>query len=129
MKPLKIFISAPLSNGGQADNETMMANMEKAVLAGIECIKKGQYPFIPHLHLFTHTLAESQGLEIPWQTWMDIDDAFLHCCDAILCLGSSKGSNIELSVARDMKIPIYYSVDEVPDFKSFVVSSFEDSPY
>lgn len=114
MSPMKIFISGPLTNGGQATNAEMIKNMEKAVLAGIECIKKGHYPFIPHLSMITHKVAMEQGFDIPWQSWMDIDHAFLNKCDAILYLGSSKGADLELSQARDYKLKIYMSVDDIP---------------
>lgn len=113
MKPLKIFISGPLTNAGQADIDTMINNMDNAVKAGIECIKKGHYPFIPHLSLYTNEIAHNQGLEIPWQTWMDIDHAFLRGCDAVLYLGSSKGADIELLRAKDYGLRIFYSLNEV----------------
>jgi len=107
----------------------MIANMENAVLAGIECIKKGHYPFIPHLSLITHKVAKEQGFEIPWSSWMDIDHSFLRTCDAILSLGSSKGADIELSEARDYKLKIFTSVDDIPEAKPFVASHYKDSPY
>jgi len=128
-KPLKIFISGPLTNGGQASNDEVLKNMEKAVLAGIECIKKGHYPFIPHLDLITHKVAKEQGFEIPWQTWMNLDDAFLVDCDAILWLGSSKGSEIEKARAKELGLKVYISVDDIPEVVPFVESHYKDSPY
>lgn len=129
MSPLKVFISGPLTDGGRASNAEMIANMEMAVLAGIECIKKGHYPFIPHLSLITHKVAKEQGFEIPWSSWMDIDHSFLRTCDAILSLGSSKGADIELSEARDYKLKIFTSVDDIPEVAPFVASHYKDSPY
>ena len=128
-RPLKVFVSGPLTDNGQASVPEMTDNMNKAVQAGIECIRKGHYPFIPHLSLYTNAVAKVQGIDIPWERWMEIDNAFLCCCDVLLFIGSSKGSEIELSVARDKGIPIYYSVDEMPEVVPFVASSWKDSPY
>ena len=128
-RPLRVFVSGPLTDNGKASVPEMAANMDKAVHAGIECIQKGHYPFIPHLSLYTNAVAKQQDIEIPWDRWMEIDNAFLCCCDALLFIGSSKGSEIELSVARDRKMPIYYSAVELPEVVPFIASSWKDSPY
>lgn len=114
MQPLTIFISGPITNGGTADEMTMWRNVADGVNAEIECIHKGHYPFLPHLSVMTNYVAEKQERPINWGRWMAIDHAFLCKCDAILFLGSSKGSEIELSQARDYGLKIYYSVDEIP---------------
>lgn len=115
MSPLKIFISGPITNGGTADEETVYKNVANAIEAGIELIRKGHFPFIPHLSVLTNNVAKRQGVEIPWQTWMAIDDAFLQTCDALLSLGNSKGADVEWERALDLGLEVYCSVEEVPE--------------
>jgi hypothetical protein len=115
MKPLKIFISGPITNGGTADEDTVYQNVANAVEAGIELIRKGHYPFIPHLSVLTNNIAKKKGVEIPWQTWITIDDAFLRKCDAVFFLGNSKGADIEMQRAIELKLPIYTKLEKVPD--------------
>lgn len=114
MKPLKTFVSGPITDGGTACDDEIYQNVANAVIAGIELIRKGHYPFIPHLSVLTNNIAKEQGEEIPWQTWMEIDNAFLLDCDAILFLGESVGACIELEKAKELGMRIYYSLVEVP---------------
>lgn len=129
MNPLKIFISGPITNGGTASEDEVYQNVANAVEAGIELIRKGYAPFIPHLSVLTNNIAKQQGKEIPWQTWMKIDNAYLSESDAVLFLGNSKGADIELECAKQFGLPVYYSVEEVPEIKPFVPSSYKDSTY
>lgn len=112
MNPLKIYVAGPISAPTHAE---VKANAERAIDAGIRLIYKGHHPFVPHLSVWTNVLAQqSYTTEISWQTWMDIDDVFLQCCDALLYLGSSRGADIELARAKELGLKIYYSVEEVP---------------
>jgi hypothetical protein len=126
MSPKLIYVSSPYSAPTQDER---WGNVLTAIKAGIVIRLKGNFPVIPHLYDDFDEVAKALGIEFTWQDYIDMDTTFLSKCDAILYLGSSKGADIELSVARDMKIPIYYSVDEVPEFKPFVASSFKDSSY
>jgi hypothetical protein len=113
MQPLKIYIAGPLS----ADTkEIVFANCQRAVDAGIELMRKGHFPFVPHLSLWTNTRAKvKHDVEFTWEQWMKLDDAFLQCCDALLYLGSSRGADQELARAKELGLQIFYSVDEVPE--------------
>ena len=117
MNPLKIFISGPITNGGTASEDEVYQNVANAVEAGIELIRKGYAPFIPHLSVLTNNIAKQQGKEIPWQTWMKIDNAYLSESDAVLFLGESRGACIELERAKELGLRIFYSLEEVPEVR------------
>lgn len=110
---MRIYIAGPLS----ADTEEIVfANCQRAVDAGIELMQKGHFPFVPHLSLWTNTRAKVKfDVEFTWEQWMELDDAFLQCCDALLHLGSSRGADQELARAKELNLLIYYSLSEIPN--------------
>lgn len=114
MTPKKIFISGPLTESGKATPEEIESNAWDAIKAGAECIKKGHYPFIPHLCVFVQEYLETDNITIPWRQWMDLDDAYLQQCDWLLSLGSSEGADIEHCRAMDLGIRIFYDIDKIP---------------
>jgi len=85
-------------------------NIRKACLAGDEILAKGHTPFVPHLSHLYHFISPK-----PWETWLKLDAEFLARCDALLRLeGISKGADLEVEMAKYLEMPIYYSLDEIP---------------
>lgn len=107
-----IYISGPYSAPTQAQ---VWNNVFAATDAGVEIREKGHYPLVPHLYDEFDAMAKLKGTNFTWQDYIDMDLAFLERCDALLYLGSSKGADIELARAKELGLPIFYSVDEVPD--------------
>lgn len=110
MKPLKIYVAGKYSANTEQER---LDNTNKAIDMGVKLAQKGHIPFIPHLTHYFDMRAVEQGVSFDWDWYMDYDNVWLHDCDALFCLSISKGVDIELSVARDMNIPIYYSLDEI----------------
>ena len=105
LRRLRVYISAPYTKGDVAQNVKRAIDIADALLL------KGHYPYVPHLTHFWHFASPHS-----WGTWLEIDLAFLPCCDAVLRLdGESKGADAEVEAAAKLKIPIYYSLEEVPD--------------
>jgi hypothetical protein len=105
MKPLKIYIAGPYTKGDVA------LNVRNAVYAGNLVAHFGHFPFIPHLSHFWHMLTPHEDIEF----WYKQDIEWLKVCDALLRIeGESKGADEEERIAREMGIPIYYSVFEIP---------------
>ena len=113
MKPLRIYVSGPLS----ADtDEGMFENCQRAVDVGIQLMQKGHYALIPHLSLWTNVRAEvKHGVTFDWDWWMKLDLDLLECCEALYYIGSSRGADIELQRAKELGLKIFYSLDEVPE--------------
>ncbi len=108
IEPLLIYIAAPYTLGDVAENVRFACEI------GDEILKKGHIPFVPHLTHFWHFLSPK-----PWEEWLRIDNAILDECDALLRVGGgeSKGADLEVQRAKDLGIPVYYSLKDIPNVK------------
>ncbi len=104
-KPMLIYISAPYSLGD------VVSNVRFACEIGDQILAKGHIPLVPHLTHFWHFLSPKS-----WEEWLRIDQCFLARCDAVLRIdGESKGADMEVQLAKDLGIPVFYSLEEVPN--------------
>jgi len=110
-KSLKIYIAGPYS---AETEEQRSKNVNAAIDAGIRILSKGHFPFIPHLTHFVDMRAEEINHPIEWEDYINWDMVWLEMCDALLCLGSSRGAEIEVQAAKNLGKQIFYSVDEIP---------------
>lgn len=109
-----VYISGPYT----AKNVVgVWKNVLTACKVGVAIRKKGHFPLIPHLYNDFDEIAEAMDEHFSWQDYMDMDLAFLERCDALYFIGPSKGANIELQRAKELGLPIYYSLDEVEAVK------------
>ncbi len=106
MKPL-IYIAAPYTKPDP------VINTGSAIEIGEEITKLGCVPYIPHLNLLWHLLHPH-----PEDFWYKMDLQILQRCDAIYRIrGSSKGADEEVKLAKELFIPIFYSLDELKSWK------------
>lgn len=86
-------------------------NIRNAILVADQLLSMGHFPFVPHLTAFWHFISPK-----PWETWLRLDAAFLPVCDAVLRLdGESRGGDTEVALAEKLGIPVYYSLEDIPD--------------
>jgi hypothetical protein len=91
----------------------VLANMRKGINASIEVLKAGMAPYCPWLD-FQWGLAE----ELSAGEYKDVAMAWLSVCDAVVVLPgweTSEGTKAEIDCARELNIPIYYSVAALVD--------------
>jgi hypothetical protein len=99
----KIYVAGPYSNG---DKE---ANTHEAIRVANELADHGFAPYVPH---FTHYWDIRH--ERPYKFWLELDNQFLPCCDALLRIpGLSSGADKEVALAQSLGMPVFYSIDEV----------------
>lgn len=99
----KIYVAGSYTKGNQTTNVRSAIDAAN-VLAGY-----GFVPFVPHLTHFWDLLWPH---EYDW--WMAYDDEWLQVCDAVLRLpGESLGADKEEERARELGIPVFYSLDEL----------------
>ena len=115
MQPLKIYVAGPTS---AATRKGILANVEVAKKVTVELMKKGHYPYTPHLLCL---LEHDQ----PWEFWMAFDEQWLRCCDALFYIAPSPGTDIELALAKELGMYIFYSLDEVEPVGSLGTHSVE----
>ena len=114
---LKIYIAAPYSADTEEEREK---NTEAVINAALALFKKGHFPYIPHLTHWVDKRAKETNVVMEWKDYIKWHRPWLETCDAFLYLNSSKGTDLELQIAKDLGKPIFYSVDEVPVFVSLI---------
>jgi hypothetical protein len=93
----------------------VMNNIRRGVKLGADIFKLGYAPFIPHLDI-AFILQNPIDLSLPIEMYYDYSMEFLTRCDCIIvCEKSenSKGTKLEIEKAKQLGIPIYYSVEEL----------------
>lgn len=114
---LTIYVAGPYS----ADTEKgRLANTQKAMDIALALIKKGHYPYIPHLSHFVDIHAKEQGIDLSWEFWMHFDFVWLEKCDALFFISESPGANMELGRMDELGRKVFYDLGEVPDEEAFI---------
>ena len=98
-----VFVSGPYTLGDP------LANVRKALEVGEALTLAGFVPFIPHLFHFWN-----EQLPNDYETWMELDFAWLEKCDAVLRIaGTSPGADREEEKAHELGIPVFYLLDQL----------------
>lgn len=99
----KIYVAGPYTKGDVAQN------VRHAFAAANELADLGFAPFVPHYTHFWHMLFPR-----PYEFWLELDNQFIPCCDAILRLpGESSGADKEVALARSIGLPVFQSIDDL----------------
>ena len=108
LKPLKVYIAAPLNGSGRVANNLRTIFVVASILR-----KKGYVPFIPHLYFFWDLM-----FPMPEEYWLDLDREWLLACDVLLRLeGSSPGADKETVWSDDANIPIFLSIETLDNYR------------
>lgn len=103
---IRVYIASAYSRGDVA------VNVRKSIDAAEELINEGFIPFCP-LYSHFHNLIYYHG----YDTWMTIDIEWLGMCDALLRLkGESPGADEEVTYARDVGIPVFYTMEQLKEY-------------
>ncbi|MCL5434624.1 MAG: hypothetical protein M1559_02855 [Candidatus Marsarchaeota archaeon] len=116
-KPLAIYVAGPYTpQTNDIHDAARLANIntQNAIDAGIEVLKKGHFPYIPHLSHYVH-LRMKDGDALPKEAWYSFDMTWLAKCDALLYLAPSFGADAELKWAREHGMKIFLRIEEIPD--------------
>ena len=94
---------------------SVLDNMRRGMRAGLEVLLAGFAPFVPWFDFhFQLMLKDEETLSV--QNYYDYSMAWLEASDAILVLPNSensKGTQAEIQRAKELNIPIFYSLDEL----------------
>ena len=105
-----VYISSPFS---AKTNWEVQDNVNNAMRVALALMEFGFVPLYTHGNYYLDLIAKSEGIEIPYDKWIDNCIELLSRCDAMLYLGYSKGCNIELDYAIKNNIPVYVSIDDL----------------
>ena len=119
-KPLKIYIAGPYSpKNCDLHTAPIIAhrNVKKAIEVFWQLVKKGHYPYIPHLSHFIHLETPEYITPPPQEFWYKFDLEWLKCCDAIFMLEgweNSRGARFELETAKKLGLKVFFKLEDVP---------------
>ena len=105
---MRIYVAGPYSKGDIA------VNVRKAIEAGDKLAELGHIPFVPHLTHLWHLVSPK-----PYDFWLKLDITILEqWAEALIRLpGESKGADMEVARAKELGIPVYYSLDDLMEVK------------
>lgn len=108
-----IYIAGPYSG---PNKEVIKLNIQAAKYYAYSIIKHkpGWFPVTPHLNT-----AEFDDLlpDTTQEFWLEGTMKLMESCDAIVVMTGykhSKGTAGEIERAAELKMPIYYSIEEIP---------------
>lgn len=101
-----IYIAGPYTKG-----DTVM-HIRTAMEIADELISMGHVPFIPHMTFAWHMVSPR-----PVEFWYEYDLKWLEKCDAVYRFdGESTGADREVQFAKELDIPVFYSLSELWNF-------------
>jgi hypothetical protein len=110
-----IYVSGPYFPPDEPDDATRRAiierNVARADAVARELASRGHVPFTPHTML--RGWEDEHGM--PRAVVMRISDEWLSTCDALYFIDSSAGAESERRLAARLGLPIYRSLDDVPE--------------
>ena len=103
---IKVYVAGPYTNGDTA------INVRTALEVANNLADCGFAPYVPHLTHFWHLIFPR-----PYEFWLDLDNTFLPSCNCLLRLpGASAGADKEVELAQRLKLPVFYSQEELKMF-------------
>jgi len=106
-----VYVAYPYGRSRNLSQNLININVQASIEIGRRLIAKGHVPMIPNLYHFVHDgWSQSPDEDI----WFAIASGWIQRCDALFYGGSSIGTNTERKIAFGLRLPIYYSIDEVP---------------
>lgn len=93
--------------------EQRQKNLDVMNEAAARVLEKGHIPIIGMNAALP--IVSIANIEDKYKATMDISLAVIDKCDAILMIGESPGANKERDLVQTKGLPVYYSIDEIPD--------------
>lgn len=107
--PLKIYVAGPISS----DTEEGLANNYRIGNETGDAIQAmGHMPFVPHRY---ETPSEDNKSQVTYEQLMALDFSLIKkWADALYVIAQSPGTNREIALAKELGIPIYWNMDQIP---------------
>ncbi len=96
--------------------EQRQKNLNAMNEAAARVLEKGHIPIIGMNAALP--IVSIANIEDKHKATMEISLAVINACDAILMIGESPGANKERDLVKAKGLPVFYSLEEVPDVLS-----------
>ena len=120
MEPKLILIAGPYRSGTGDDPELLDRNLRRLEEAAWPIFRKGHVPMIGEWValpvLASAGAADGVADPLAEQVMDPTALRLLQHCDGVLRLpGDSRGADQDVAIARERGIPVWFSIDEIPD--------------
>ena len=109
----KVYVAGAMSS----DNILgVLKNISVGVHYGAEVLSRGFAPFVPHLDISFMLQKGCEGFNVPVSTYYAYTMAWLEVSDMVLVCPNwenSVGTINEIKRAKELGIPIYYSLEDL----------------
>lgn len=100
---MRVYVAGPISSDP-------FEGVTRGSAMGRKMFVDGLAPFVPHFDAFWF-LPEGN-----WNAYLEYDIEYVSVCDAVFRLdGESKGADLEVSIAEELGIPVFYERVQVGD--------------
>ena len=123
-----IYIAGPIGNAHTAGPREMYHNVEVAENIYALLRDKNYSPILPH---FSYYKWIKEKTDVPWQTWVAMDEDFVKIAPIFFYMipekyGPSKGALHELKLAQKFNKIIIRDVNELPTMLQIPMTVFKD---
>mgnify|MGYP001139953224 CR=1 FL=1 len=120
-KSMMILIAGPYRSGTGDDPQKMAENLRRLESVSYELFKAGHLPMIGEwvaLPVWHTAGGETVGDALYDEIFHPTAGRLIERCDAVLRLeGASTGADNDVRLAQERGIPVYYSLDDVPQVR------------
>ncbi|REJ05729.1 DUF4406 domain-containing protein [Microbacterium bovistercoris] len=114
-----ILIAGPYASGTNGDPALMARNLKRLEEAAWPIFQAGHVPMIGEwvaLPVLSSAGATGPADPLATDVMYPTAERLLQHCDAVLRLpGESRGADQDVAIAQDRGIPVYYTLDEIPN--------------
>ncbi|NJL57499.1 DUF4406 domain-containing protein [bacterium] len=118
---MMILIAGPYRSGTGDDPQKMAENLRRLEAVSYDLFKAGHLPMIGEwvaLPVWHSAGGETVGDALYDEIFHPTAGRLIERCDAVLRLeGASTGADNDVRLAHERGIPVYYSLDDVPQVK------------
>jgi len=119
---MMILIAGPYASGTNGNLELMTRNLKRLEEAAWPIFQAGHVPMIGEwvaLPVLESAGASGPNDPLAADVMYPTAERLLQRCDAVLRLpGESRGADQDVAIAQRRGIPVYYSLDEVPNVRA-----------
>lgn len=111
---IRVYVAGPIG----ANDDARAGKITAALDAGVELLRLGFAPFVPHL--WAAASINADGIAA-YEHWMQYDFIWLRQCEILLRIpGASPGADREVEHAEAIGIPVFHSIEHLTVYRDIL---------